>query len=43
MALSAARKGYAGGDPVLIEARSEDGACGAAVFRAEAGCIRAAR
>jgi 3-oxoacyl-[acyl-carrier-protein] synthase-1 len=37
MALCAARKGYAGGDPVLIEASSDDGACGAAVFRAGAG------
>jgi 3-oxoacyl-[acyl-carrier-protein] synthase-1 len=32
MAYSAARKGYAAGNPVLIEASSDSGACGAAVF-----------
>ncbi|TCO70539.1 beta-ketoacyl synthase N-terminal-like domain-containing protein [Rhodovulum euryhalinum] len=32
MALTAARKGYSGGSPVLIEASADDGACGAAVF-----------
>jgi 3-oxoacyl-[acyl-carrier-protein] synthase I len=33
MAFTAARKGYAGGSPVLIEASDDTGACGAAVFR----------
>lgn len=33
MALVAGQKGYAFGDPVLIEASSDDGACGAAVFQ----------
>ena len=37
MALTAAEKGYAPGSPVLIEASSDDGACGAAVFHARAG------
>lgn len=32
MAWTAAAKGYAAGNPVLIEASSDDGACGAAVF-----------
>ncbi|MCK5013690.1 MAG: 3-oxoacyl-ACP synthase [Candidatus Omnitrophica bacterium] len=32
MALAAARKGYSGGSPLLIEASGDDGACGAAVF-----------
>ncbi|PBB39419.1 3-oxoacyl-ACP synthase [Mesorhizobium sp. WSM3868] len=32
MAWTAARKGYAAGNPVLIEASSDAGACGAAVF-----------
>jgi 3-oxoacyl-[acyl-carrier-protein] synthase I len=34
MAMIAARKGYDGGDPVLIEASGDDGACGAALFTA---------
>ncbi|MGB8813287.1 MAG: 3-oxoacyl-ACP synthase [Paracoccaceae bacterium] len=34
MALAAAAKGYHGGDPVLIEASGDDGACGAALFTA---------
>ncbi|OAP34579.1 3-oxoacyl-ACP synthase [Sinorhizobium glycinis] len=34
MALTAARKGYAAGHPVLIEASSDSGACGAALFTA---------
>ncbi len=34
MALSAAEKGYTPGSPVLIEASSDAGACGAAVFHA---------
>lgn len=32
MAFTAARKGYAAGNPVLIEASNDTGACGAAVF-----------
>ena len=32
MAFTAARKGYAAGNPVLIEASNDDGACGAAVM-----------
>ncbi|RUT86318.1 3-oxoacyl-ACP synthase, partial [Mesorhizobium sp. USDA-HM6] len=32
MAWTAAGKGYAAGNPVLIEASSDAGACGAAVF-----------
>lgn len=32
MAWTAAAKGYAAGNPVLIEASSDEGACGAAVF-----------
>lgn len=32
MAWTAARKGYAAGNPVLIEASSDEGACGAALF-----------
>jgi len=32
MAMTAARKGYGAGEPVLIEASGDDGACGAAVF-----------
>ena len=35
-ALTAAAKDYAPGSPVLIEASSDDGACGAAVLRARA-------
>jgi 3-oxoacyl-[acyl-carrier-protein] synthase-1 len=35
MALIAARKGYAAGNPVLIEASNDDGACAAAVLSAE--------
>jgi 3-oxoacyl-[acyl-carrier-protein] synthase I len=35
-ALAAAEKGYAPGSPMLVEASSDDGACGAAVFRARA-------
>jgi 3-oxoacyl-[acyl-carrier-protein] synthase I len=34
MAMTAARKGYDGGDPVLVEASGDDGACGAALFTA---------
>ena len=34
MAMTAARKSYAAGDPVLIEASGDDGACGAALFTA---------
>jgi len=34
MAFTAARKGYAAGDPVLIEASNDAGACGAAVLAA---------
>ncbi|WOS65931.1 3-oxoacyl-ACP synthase [Sinorhizobium fredii] len=34
MALTAARKGYAAGNPVLIEASNDTGACGAAVLAA---------
>ena len=37
MAWTAARKRYAAGDPVLIEASSDSGACGAAILRARAG------
>ena len=33
VALTAAQKGYAAGDPVLLTASNEDGACAAAVFR----------
>jgi 3-oxoacyl-[acyl-carrier-protein] synthase-1 len=36
MALVAARKGYAAGNPVLIEASEDSGACGAAIFAARA-------
>lgn len=36
MAYTAARKGYAAGNPVLIEASNDAGACGAAVFAARA-------
>ncbi|TGQ05665.1 3-oxoacyl-ACP synthase [Mesorhizobium sp. M2E.F.Ca.ET.219.01.1.1] len=32
MAWTAARKGYAAGNPVLVEASNDQGACGAAVF-----------
>ena len=32
MAFTAARKRYAAGDPLLIEASSDAGACAAAVF-----------
>jgi 3-oxoacyl-[acyl-carrier-protein] synthase I len=32
MALTAAVKGYHDGDPVLVEASGDDGACGAALF-----------
>ncbi|MBA9034724.1 beta-ketoacyl synthase N-terminal-like domain-containing protein (plasmid) [Rhizobium leguminosarum] len=32
MAFTAARKGYAAGNPILIEASNDTGACGAAVF-----------
>lgn len=32
IAFSAAQRGYAAGDPVLIEASSDDGGCGAAIF-----------
>ncbi|ODT06062.1 MAG: 3-oxoacyl-ACP synthase [Mesorhizobium sp. SCN 65-20] len=32
MAMTAAAKGYSGGTPVLIEASSDSGACGAALF-----------
>ncbi|HRO10398.1 3-oxoacyl-ACP synthase [Amaricoccus sp.] len=44
MALTAAVKGYAPGSPVLIEASSDDGACGAAVLHEvrAAGAARAA-
>lgn len=34
MAMTAAAKGYSGGTPVLVEASSDSGACGAAVFSA---------
>ncbi|MET3518220.1 3-oxoacyl-ACP synthase [Mesorhizobium abyssinicae] len=34
MAFTAARKGYAAGDPVLIEASNDAGACGAAILSA---------
>jgi hypothetical protein len=33
MAFTAAAKGYASGDPVLVESSNDKGACGAAVFR----------
>lgn len=33
MALTAGQKGYAYGDPVLIDASADDGSCGAAVFQ----------
>ncbi len=36
MAWTAARKRYAAGDPVLVEASSDSGACGAAIFQARA-------
>ncbi|MBZ9887519.1 MULTISPECIES: 3-oxoacyl-ACP synthase [unclassified Mesorhizobium] len=36
MAHTAARKGYAAGNPVLIDASNDSGACGAAVFLARA-------
>ncbi|TGR90024.1 3-oxoacyl-ACP synthase, partial [Mesorhizobium sp. M2E.F.Ca.ET.209.01.1.1] len=32
MAWTAARKGYDKGNPVLIEASNDSGACGAAIF-----------
>lgn len=32
MAMTAAAKGYSGGSPVLVEASSDNGACGAAIF-----------
>ena len=35
-AFTAARKGYHKGNPVLIEASADDGACGAAIFHARA-------
>ena len=35
MAFTAAHKGYAASNPVLIEASGDDGACGAAVFAAK--------
>lgn len=37
MAFTAARKGYAAGNPVLIEASNDAGACGAALFSARVG------
>ncbi|HRO15551.1 MAG TPA: beta-ketoacyl synthase N-terminal-like domain-containing protein [Paracoccus sp. (in: a-proteobacteria)] len=40
MALAAARKGYAPGSPVLIEASGDDGACGAAVLHEARGPAR---
>ncbi len=36
MAHAAARKGYAAGNPVLIEASDDSGACGAAILAARA-------
>ncbi|PBB20654.1 3-oxoacyl-ACP synthase [Mesorhizobium sp. WSM4313] len=36
MAFTAARKGYAAGNPVLIEASGDDGSCGAALVAARA-------
>jgi 3-oxoacyl-[acyl-carrier-protein] synthase-1 len=36
MAWTAARKGYAAGNPVLIEASSDSGACAAALFAGRA-------
>lgn len=36
MALTATRKGYSGGTPLLIEASADDGACGAAVLHERA-------
>lgn len=36
MAFTAAQKGYAAGDPTLLEASADDGACGAGLFRARA-------
>ncbi|TIS83570.1 MAG: 3-oxoacyl-ACP synthase, partial [Mesorhizobium sp.] len=36
MAWTAARKGYAAGNPVLIEASNDAGACGAAILAARA-------
>jgi 3-oxoacyl-[acyl-carrier-protein] synthase-1 len=36
MAFAAAAKGYAAGNPVLVEASSDAGACGAAVLAARA-------
>lgn len=40
MALAAARKAYAPGSPVLIEASGDDGACGAAVLHEARGPAR---
>lgn len=37
MALAAARRGYAPGSPVLVEASGDDGACGAAVLHEARG------
>jgi 3-oxoacyl-[acyl-carrier-protein] synthase-1 len=34
LAMTAARKGYDGGDPVLVEASGDDGACGVALLTA---------
>lgn len=36
MAFTAAQKGYAMGNPTLLEASADDGACGAGLFRARA-------
>jgi len=36
MAMMAARKGYAAGSPVLVEASNDAGACGAALLAARA-------
>jgi len=36
MAFTAAQKGYAAGNPTLLEASADDGACGAGLFRARA-------
>jgi 3-oxoacyl-[acyl-carrier-protein] synthase-1 len=36
MGFQAARKGYAAGNPVLVEASNDDGACGAAILAARA-------
>lgn len=40
MALAAARKGYAPGSPVLVEASGDDGACGAAILHETRGPAR---